>query len=332
MNGQERLFRAIGNVDEHLLERSEQPSRGRRAVWLAAGMAACAALAVLVWSLLPPSPAAISEREPSPPPAVGDPNPMRLHCLELRTEPEEPELRFSILVNEEAYSVREQEGVYTIQPKSAAELPKECKLEIFHWPGVAVSDAIEQIRASLADSYSSVEVQDSYWTTPYSPVSIRASEGTDWDALQMDVWFAEDGQGGVFVLESVYFLEAAEGHGLRFLDMASTFTPSSGETPVWFAQLEDVTRQLYTAAFSNAWDGVEGLLEENAMIAAYSEDLYASISIASIDYSVSGEAEPDSAIVSVKHRTGGEDSFVYLTMELSRTDGQWQAGWIALEK
>ena len=76
----------------------------------------------------------------------------------------------------------------------------------------------------------------------------------------------------------------------------------------------------------------EGLLEENAMIAAYSEDLYASISIASIDYSVSGEAEPDSAIVSVKHRTGGEDSFVYLTMELSRTDGQWQAGWIALEK
>ena len=197
---------------------------------------------------------------------------------------------------------------------------------------VAVSDAIEQIRASLADSYSSVEVQDSYWTTPYSPVSIRASEGTDWDALQMDVWFAEDGQGGVFVLESVYFLEATEGHGLRFLDMASTFTPSSGETPVWFAQLEDVTRQLYTAAFSNAWDGVEGLLEENAMIAAYSEDLYASISIASIDYSVSGEAEPDSAIVSVKHRTGGEDSFVYLTMELSRTDGQWQAGWIALEK
>ena len=99
-----------------------------------------------------------------------------------------------------------------------------------------------------------------------------------------------------------------------------------------FRSLEDVTRQLYTAAFSNAWDGVEGLLEENAMIAAYSEDLYASISIASIDYSVSGEAEPDSAIVSVKHRTGGEDSFVYLTMELSRTDGQWQAGWIALEK
>ena len=53
MNGQERLFRAIGNVDEQLLERSEQPSRGRRAVWLAAGMAACAALAVLVLCLIP---------------------------------------------------------------------------------------------------------------------------------------------------------------------------------------------------------------------------------------------------------------------------------------
>ena len=105
MNGQERLFRAIGNVDERLLERSEQPSGGRRAVWLAAGVAACAALAVLAWSLLPLPPAAISEREPSPPPAVGDPNPMRLHCLELRTEPEEPELRFSILVNEEAYTI-----------------------------------------------------------------------------------------------------------------------------------------------------------------------------------------------------------------------------------
>ena len=57
---QERIFDAIGGVDEMLLARSEQTARYHRPRWAAWGtaMAACLALTLLVWGVFPKSPAA----------------------------------------------------------------------------------------------------------------------------------------------------------------------------------------------------------------------------------------------------------------------------------
>ena len=53
-----------------------------------------------------------------------------------------------------------------------------------------------------------------------APLCLVASDGTDWDDMQSETWFVEDGQGGVFSLSASCFLEAVEGFGVLFLSPA----------------------------------------------------------------------------------------------------------------
>ncbi len=330
----ERLFKAVGGAEEALLERSERTGGAarRRRAWAAA---ACVLAAV---SLL-----LLSQRErlfPGDAPPEGGKTVEQLtfpeadgrafHMLQIQYGPEVPPKSvcdFVIFVNEETYQVTEQDGAYVIAPilTQPGGLPP-CRLTITRREGLSPGEALAQEAGELRKAYAQVTEQDG---------ALFASDGTNWDSAQADVTFVDDGQGGTYVLTAAYFLEAAEGHGIRFRDMAGTFQvidPAEAEAPAWLSDLKAAVAELAPAVFAGRPDRAAARLSRGAQVGAYGEDVLNSVSVMAVDYTVDDPQDPRSAVVSIKHRLGGEDSASFLVLELAYTDGAWLAHWGGLEK
>lgn len=363
MRKEERLFTALSGVDDELLERSERRKSGAGR-WIAWGAALAACLAIMMAvgredvpkDVIPPEPSPDVSLEDHTPPEQENPctqpfwpdNPEKLRWLQVAPQDRDiPE--FTLWINEESYYTYEQNGVYVIKPYNSPQVPDqelpECKFEIEYMEGTT-EDVLETVRSRLESLYTSVvceEIDKDPFTGEASEYYFRADNGADWDSAQREVWlipYREDGKvAGVFVLSASYFLEAEEGHGVRFRDMALSFS-AWPQTYPWMDALEDAALRLTKAVMSDDLSDVGDLLAADAEVVGPGEDLYAYVSIANIsyDYSVwSGykgheETVPESAAVSVQFRLGGEDSYSYLTMEMVYQDGKWLAEWIGIEK
>lgn len=357
MRKEERLFAALGGVDDGLLERSERKkSGGRRWIAWGAALAACLALAVFVGRGMIPAaaePDVSSEEDGGQCTSPDWPDkPEKLHCLQIA--PQERDIpEFTLWINEEGYYTYEQDGVYVIKPLHPPQVPDEelpeCKMEIEYLSG-SLADAVETVRSRLKNLYLDVSETDqdaSSWLPPQAEYYFRGSDGADWNSAQRYVWLipcAEDEEpAGVFVLSASYFLEAEEGHGVRFQEMAWSFQvrPDAAVLTVsWMNELEDAALRLTKAVMSDDLSGVEDLLAADAEVIGPGGDVYAYVSISNIhyDYTVwSGykgheEEAPASASVSVQYRLGGEDSYSCLAMEMLYQDGRWLAERIGIEK
>ena len=164
MRKQERLFSAIGGVDEVLLERSErlrQRGQGRR--WLAWAAAAAACLAVMasvwIWAYGPGQPAAVDGPIPAEDPVGSTDAPPRLegegqlHLLRYGMEQEAPP--FSIYFDELSYHIYEPDGLYIIRPNDQLQGMPACQLEIAHMPNTSLDEAVEAIRQQAEILYRS---------------------------------------------------------------------------------------------------------------------------------------------------------------------------------
>lgn len=136
---------------------------------------------------------------------------------------------YVIYVDEDGYTRTEQDGMMVIRPANPPTvtgsdgLPvPECRLTVEHRTGLAFEDAQETLLAELRERCTQAEPVEAE-AVPAGAVWLWAGNGTGWDALRMNVRAIDDGQGGVFVLTAQYFLEAAEGHGMRFAAMMDTF-------------------------------------------------------------------------------------------------------------
>ena len=359
MNNQERLFLAIGGADPELVARAGRKRRSRwPGYYLAA--AACLALVLTVGCVFPlwTMPPAVSDVTPEPselqdPPSPienqkPDPNGARLVLPERGSEigdlrllscvvpSQEKKVDFLIYVNEEQFSICEENGLYSIRSKKP--LPDdfpECGLDILYLSGTSCDDAKVAAEKALTERYADITSEELAAALPGS-FYLRAGAGTDWDSEQTELWFMGDGQGGTFVLTARYFLEAEEGLGMRFRDMVSSFQViSSNEVvPDWMRSLYETADRLFPALLSNDLSGVSDLLAEDAEPDAYGEDVWEYLSIASVDYAPDDDQDPSSATVSVKHRLNQEEgeSYNYLTMELVCQNGKWLLTWSGIEK
>lgn len=357
MNNQERLFLAIGGADPELVARSERKRRNR---WPGYCLAAAACLALVLtcvrplWTkppaVIPPDlPTAQGPDAGTPPdhPKL-DPDGSRLllpeqgseigtlRLLSYAPQSQEKAVDFLIYVNEEQFSIREENGLYSI--RSTNPLPEkfpEMGLDILHLPDTARDTAWADAEKTLKDRYGEVTSEELAAALPGS-LYLRASSGTDWDSEQAELWFVNDGQGGAFVLTARYFLEAEEGMGMRFRDMVSSFRVVSLNkvVPEWMRSLYEAADRLFPALLSDDLSGVSDLLAENAGADAYGQNVWEYVTIASVDYAPDDDQDPSSAIVSVKHRLNLEEgeSYNYLTMELIRENGQWRLSWSGIEK
>lgn len=333
---QERLFAALGGVDPALIQRSEQTRKRRAWPMAVAALAACAVLLAAVW--LPQLkqlelPQETSKTLPSQTLSfTGGDGALRLHSIDYG--PDRLSIGFAIYVNEELYETSEEDGVYTIRPRSA--LPEDfppIDLTITHLENCSKVQAMEDVSKTLAETYAQVsEVQ-----TAADTLRCAAGDGTAWDAAQAEVLCVDTWYGGCFVLTARYFTEAAEGHGVRFQDMMNTFAvvydyQNAGISPSWVWELQAATDQLMKAIFADRLEDVSDLLAENVMVDGYGEDVSGDISVAAIDYAPDNDQAPTSAVVSVKHRTSTEEGYDYLTMELTYTGERWLLTWAGIEK
>jgi len=342
MNEAERLLLAIGGADLELVARSGQRKRKRL---LPYGLAAAACLAlVLVFTQTHPQWVKTSDAPPSDiqqPSSDISPNlPQQgeesgtLRLLSYTPESCEKAVDFLIYVNEEQFSIEEENGLYCIRSSyPLSEDFPECGMDIFHLSGTTPSQAKLEVETTLKGYELSSE--EPFAALPGS-LYLRASEGVEWDSKQAEFWFVSDGQGGSFMISARYYLEMEEGMGARFRDMASSFriVDRSESLPDWMRSLYEAADRLYPALFTADLSGVTDLLAEGADANGYGENVWPEITIVSVDYTLDNDEDPTAAAVSVKHRLNQAegDSFNYLTMELTRQNGNWYLLWSGIEK
>ena len=196
MREQERLFDAIGNVDERLLERL----RDRRA-WTAA-VAACAAVVTLAWMWpaqtdpAPPEgpPPAVTPELPAPEP------PPRLdgegyHLLAFQTEEAGVSMdwpAFSIWYSDADYYIYQPLGSCFIRPRTQPEGLPASQLEIAHYKDSTLEEAVALRRKHDELCYETVFLVDENTAKGgYSP-SAPAASWRPWRALGpgSTTWYA----------------------------------------------------------------------------------------------------------------------------------------------
>lgn len=348
MRREERLFLAIGAADPALLERSEEKRRRSSLRW--GGMAAAACLAVLctlaVYAARRPAPPVTPDvtsppEEVQPAPEIlaltgGDIGELHLVAIQYGPGRDEAADDFILYINEEHYCGTWEEGGYAVRPRQP--LPEgmpECSLTIFHRPDVSLETVLAETRSALAKEFDMVEERPAAKDRVALTAWVGDESGAAWDAANADVTLVDDRQGGVFVLTARYFTEAAEGHGVNFADMASSFqpVPAGVAVPEWMAALRETVDAIMPALFSNQWTPeTRALLAEGASVDLYDKDVSGYVSIAGVDITADDDRAPASAVVSVRHRISAEDSVTYVTMTLRYAEGRWLADFIGLEK
>lgn len=86
---------------------------------------------------------------------------------------------------------------------------------------VSVEDAAREMQEALSEHYA--YVSDIMVSELPKGLYLRAEEGTASDCEVEEVYFTDNGLGGVFVITANYIVEAAEGTGARFHSMIETF-------------------------------------------------------------------------------------------------------------
>jgi len=224
------------------------------------------------------------------------------------------------------YTLSEKDGKWWLNPVEPPEgnLPW-CGMTIEHRPGVssgtAAEAAAEELRASDFDEVSNIEEDGGVLT-------LHASYGTDWDDTQADVWVVDGRDGGCYVLTGHYYLEAAEGHGVRFANMAATFQPVTEDIPDWLVDLRSIADAVSEANFAGNLTPVQDHIAYGVHVEGKGLQ---GVSVSSIDLSVDDTENPSAAVASVRFRHL-EDSYDYLTIELELVDGGWIVTSMGLEK
>lgn len=339
MTREEKLFRALGGIDAGLAEEARRPLRRRGTHWAAwaAGTAACLLLGLGAWRLagwgapavrpdppvgpsgpvtpLPPEDSAPIVLTDAPQVEGGSAHFLRL-TYPLPGEAEEAAADFYISVDQESYRlVQEAEGVL-IQPLSVPEDLPPCDLRIVHFPGVTLEQAEADARA-WCETYAFCETDESG--------VLHAGDGTDWDDAQADVRLVEDGQGGVYRLTARYFMEAAEGHGIRLNAMMNTFTPLSEDDPT--APLRPVVDRLTAAVLADDLAAVSDLLAEDAQVTGFGQDMSGGAAVSAVDIALEEGGEAASVTVTVLLL---EDAPCWLQLDLVLEGGRWQVTWGAV--
>lgn len=349
MKEEKRILSVLGQVDERYIEEAEPGKRtGKKPAW-SRWMPVAACFAVLLVAALPflqnqnePHLPGESELPPTQTPQQGIdltvPKANGLHFVQLAyAAPTTPEVTtdFVIHINPNLYAGGEENGVYMIRPTTpmGEELP-ECSLEIQRLANVTPSAAAELLGEKLTENYR--HVGEIAQAEAIAGFFIHGDNGNEWDDEQVDVTITDDLLGGSYILTARYFTEATEGHGVRFGDMVGTFqavtSNDAASMPAYLAQLHETISSFAPAFFSDRTDEVRGLLAQEAQVYTYDSDVTDEVVIASVDYRVNGEEIPLSAVVSVKHRLNTEDSYHYLTVELTRDDGgSWRVHFAGIE-
>lgn len=119
-----------------------------------------------------------------------------------------------------------------------ASLPAN-EIEIREIPGKEFSAYAQEVRNQMSADWQITE--DIHWIDKPLAYSFSVSGGNAWDSPQEDHYFIDNGKQGTFHIVARCYLEAAEGHGMRFMSMIQTFeVVTDDETNQYVGSDEDV--------------------------------------------------------------------------------------------
>ena len=234
----DQIMDALGHVkEEYIMEAApgRQKNRKRHAGWIAA---AAALVVLFAFFQTAPGAAALEAVKETVTNLIETLFPPREIAVIVEGETEvkqqeaggrEPETRedgtvyvpgFAIYYDTELYTMSEENGVTYIRFATDSDLPP-CEVEIRHMPGLNPEDAAKAVREEMTADWEYVSEIRTLETGEGLAFSFAA--GANWDAACGDVFFLSDGRDGCFRIISRYFMEATEGHGVRFGQMVRTF-------------------------------------------------------------------------------------------------------------
>lgn len=227
-----------------------------------------------------------------------------------------------------------------------ASLPAN-EIEIREVHGKEFSAYAEEIRNQMSTDWEITE--DLIWVDRPLAFTFSASGGIAWDSPHEVHYFVDNAEQGTFHIIARYYLEAAEGHGMRFTSMIQTFTvvnntdvqDAATSDQSWdtstYSSPEIVVSQFMRAYYSGDVDAVKEQLSASydLQVEVYTDHEPANPEIHAIkglenwasDLEQWGSIRP-----SIEFRkTPDSDYYIYLSMTLVWEDNQWKVSEYGLE-
>lgn len=250
----------------------------------------------------------------------------------------------------EGLSLEEQEAAIDARIQELkdfyASLPAN-EIEIREVPGMEFSEYAEEVRTQMAADWEITE--EVIWVDRPLSYTFSVSGGNQWNSPQEDHYFVDNGQQGTFHIIARCYLEAAEGHGMRFTSMIQTFTVVENTDALGAASLDQtrdtsmysspeiVVSQFIQAYYSGDADAVREHLSASydSEVEVYTDNEPANPEIHAIkglenwasDLEQWGNIRP-----SIEFRkTPDSDYYMYLSMTLVWEDNQWKVSEYGLE-
>ncbi len=130
---------------------------------------------------------------------------------------------YVIYVDEEHYRYEEKAGYDLIVPK--VDLPErypEVSMEIRQITDKKPDEVLKDVQAELKKSFPELKNPEKV-TTPIQGWMLKGIAGVEWNSPVTKTFIVSNGQAGSFVIKQTYFLEASEGHAVRFDNMLKEF-------------------------------------------------------------------------------------------------------------
>lgn len=96
-----------------------------------------------------------------------------------------------------------------------------CEIRITQMSRIAPEDAAEKLREEFLAQYENVSEITA--ASLVDGLYLYGDQGAQADSGVAEAYFVDNGLGGVFIIQAVYYMEAAEGIGARFHAMIGTF-------------------------------------------------------------------------------------------------------------
>lgn len=130
---------------------------------------------------------------------------------------------YVIYVDEERYKFVEGQGSDKIVMKNVPdgdfpEVSMEIKQVLDKAPEDIVKELERQIKAEYETFYEAKKINK-----PINGWTVRGLDGNEWNSPIINVYVVSNGNQGSFIITQRYFLEAEEGHGVRFDEMVKEF-------------------------------------------------------------------------------------------------------------
>jgi hypothetical protein len=131
---------------------------------------------------------------------------------------------YIIYIDEERYTLIEEDSLDRIVLKEKLDdMYPEVSMSIEQVADKTPAELAADISAELKKSFATVKEVEAV-TNPIDGLLISAIDGDEWDSLVTEVYIVSNEKEGSFIIQQNYFLEATEGHGVRFNQMLKAFT------------------------------------------------------------------------------------------------------------